>query len=131
MGLSLDARKRYHMVQCPCTWAILGIYDSLDDALLSATVRCLPEKYDKEFDRTFCGHYYEFQKGFSQNLSVWEILEEISEEVKTNVKIFTNIDHKDRVLCENARQEAMEYINIDKNMQPYQKHIYELYSLKH
>ena len=121
LGLSMDTRKKYHMVQCPCTRAIFGVYEDLDEALLS--VLCTPLAYDAKFDRSFSGYYYEFQKGFFQNISVWQLMEALSKEMSDNSVGLLDEDH-DADAREAARMEMLFYPYIDKNMQPYKDYVW-------
>lgn len=120
LGLSLDSRKLYHMVQCPCTGAIFCVYEDLDKALHS--VLWSPEDYDAKFDRGFSGYYYEFQKGFYQNLSVWEILKAVEENVQSNMCVYGNEGAKD---IEEARMDVLYYQFFDNKIQPYKEYLWE------
>jgi uncharacterized protein with von Willebrand factor type A (vWA) domain len=117
----MDTRKRYHMVQCPCTWTIFGIYEDLDEAILS--VLCTPLRYDAKFDRSFSGYYYEFQKGFFQNISVWEILSALSKEISDNRRRLLDGSY-DADAREAARMEVLFYPYIDQKMQPYKDYVW-------
>jgi hypothetical protein len=65
-GLSLNDKKKYHIVYCSHTWSIFGVYDDLDKAI--------EETGENPGD-----------KGFEYNLNVWELLEQLGGSTSENM----------------------------------------------
>lgn len=82
-GLSLNDKKKYHMIYCCHTWTLWGVFDDLNEAIIR-TGRTV-EEYEKQCNRDFEGHNDIFYKGFIQNLNVWELLDSLCECIDENV----------------------------------------------
>ncbi len=92
-GLSLNDKKRYFMIYDPQTWSLSAVYDNLKDAceFYGETVddwEKICEKneastcqYTQKYSKDFVGHNYIFNKGFYQNLSVWELLHQLRDHI--------------------------------------------------
>lgn len=78
-GLVLDARKKYHIAYDPQLWGILQVSDKLEDVL-----DCTMEEYNEYIQK-----YKENYKGLFTNLSVWELLEHLSNAVNDKLSHYT------------------------------------------
>jgi hypothetical protein len=91
-GLSLDTRKRYFMVYETKMFTLSGVYENLDEALdcLGSSreewnrkcddARKSEYTYYNQFTQDYVGHNSHFCKGFFQNLTVWDVLENLCEQ---------------------------------------------------
>lgn len=94
-GLSLNTKKKYFVIFEPCTWSICHICDNIEDAIenSSSTIEeyyedCKNASCDEhgiKYDENYVGHNWHFQKGFVQNLSVWQLLDLLCDEIKYDV----------------------------------------------
>lgn len=88
-GLSLNTNKKYFLSYDPNGWILIGIYDNLETALKNAYNTTLEEYHEECKNKKYEGCPLEqyvgpndiFYKGFIQNLSVWELLEHLTEAV--------------------------------------------------
>jgi hypothetical protein len=120
-GLSLNTKKKYFMIFDPQSWTLNAVYDNLEDACKDVyqTVEEWEQQCDKnaasscpytqKYNREFVGHNYTFYKGFFQNLSVWDLLEQLRYHIL------------DEYLWFEDQQEAIEYTmsRIDSKLQSY------------
>jgi hypothetical protein len=92
-GLSLDTKKRYFMVYEPQLWTLMGVYDNMDEALdvagscrehwnsVCEDARKSDCPYKSKFTQDYVGHNHVFNKGFFQNLTVWDVLENLCDHI--------------------------------------------------
>lgn len=113
-GLSLNTKKKYFIMYCPMTWTIQGVYDNIYDALGLETedwhTSCNAAKnsecpHTSKYTEDFVGENYVYMKGFFQNLSVWDVLEHLTNHINDD-------DHYRHVpIAERAiiQQDTIEY----------------------
>ena len=90
-GLSLNTKKTYFMVYdpCCCPWTLMGVYDNIEDAVVHLDITV--EEFLKD-----CDQGVDFSKGFYYNLSVWDVLERLCENIKDDAD--RDFDSKDYTL---------------------------------
>jgi len=93
-GLSLNSNKKYFIIYEPFNWSLFGVYDNVEDAvnnsLFGSTLneyyeKCANAGYNKDgikYDEHYIGHNYHFQKGFFQNVNMWQLLEMLCRSIK-------------------------------------------------
>lgn len=125
-GLSLNSKKKYFIIYCPMTWSIQGVYDNIYDALGLEIedwyTSCNNAKnsecpYTSKYTEEFVGENHIYMKGFFQNLSVWKVLEHLTDHINDD-------DHYRHVpISEHniKRQDAIEFTlsRISEKMQCY------------
>jgi hypothetical protein len=92
-GLSLNEKKRYFMIYDPQTWSLNVVYDNLEDACnwYNMTVEEWKQiceenaastcPYTNIYNKDYVGHNYIFYKGFFQNMTVWDLLQQLQDHI--------------------------------------------------
>ena len=101
-GLSLNTKTKYHIVYDQCAYAILGVYDNYETAI-RRWYNTSVEQYEEDVRN---GMAY---KGLVLNLSVWELLEHLTEITRHYIEPDTSVEEQ-----EYQRQCVLDC--IDKNM---------------
>jgi len=72
----LNTTKKYFMIYEENTWLLQGVYDNVEDACRSCGLTVDTWKQSSYSD-DHVGHVPFFRQGFVQNLSVWDVLEQM------------------------------------------------------
>ena len=90
-GLTLDVRKKYHIVYDPQLWGIMHISNDLEDTIVNGAGETMEEYND------YIQKHGENWKGLFTNLSVWELLDHLSEAVNDKLSHFTKRQNRELI----------------------------------
>ena len=115
-GLSLNTKCKYHIVYDPQSWYMMGVYDDFEKALREGYHDTLEQYYEKKQR----GVSY---KGFETNLSVWELLEHLSNFIHE-----LNYDEPEPI--DETEKDFHDFVlsRIDKSLQAYPDYIRDMNS---